>query len=403
MIAGGGFVGLALALALAGDQFGKGFNVVVADAVDPANDTRQDWRASAITAASRRMLEKLGVWEKIGNQHMQAVSTMLISDDALEQVARPPILTFDTEAGADDGLDAAIIVKNQPLLQALRASVEDASTIQMIAPCQISGFSIDAQIAETHLSDGGIVRSNLLVGADGAKSRIREAAGIKTISWDYDQWGIVAEIELSRPHKGRAVQHFLPNGPFAMLPLPGNKASLVWSEDKEKTQDLLKLDQAAFCEELLQRLGHQFGAVSITGGPQGFPLGLSVARAFVAPHIALVGDAAHKVHPLAGQGVNLGFKDVAALTDVVKTARSNGEVFSGLAVLERYQQWRRFDSVSHSMAMDGLNRLFSNEFAPLRLLRDVGMGLVDRAPPIKNFLIREAAGDTGKVPPLMQP
>ncbi len=400
LIAGGGFVGMALALALADETLGKGFDVILADAAAPNPDRGRDWRASAITAASCRMLKRLGVWQWIGGDNMQSVSAMAISDGVLEQVARPSILNFDTQGAADDGLDAAIIVKNQALLNALRRRVEDSAAIKFLAPCQITGFAVDALSVEA-VGGEGPVTAQLLVGADGGGSKIRQAAGIKTVHWDYGQWGIVAEIELSRPHKGRAVQHFLPSGPFAMLPLPENKASLVWSEKEAEARRLLELDNATFCAELLQRLGRQFGDVRITGGPQGFALGLSLAREFVRDRLALVGDAAHKVHPLAGQGVNLGFKDVAVLTDILKTARGNGEAFGGLAVLERYQQWRRFDSVSQAMAMDGLNRLFSNQSASLRVARDVGMGLVERVPALKNFLVREAAGDTGKVPPLM--
>ena len=327
---------------------------------------------------------------------------MLISDGVLEQVARPPILRFDTQRGADDGLDAAIIVKNDALLRALNERVGEIPSICTLRPRRIESFKAEDNAVEIKFETGKSLVAKLLVGADGSKSKIRHCAGIKTIGWDYGQWGIVAEIELSRDHKGQAVQHFLPHGPFAMLPLPGKIASLVWSEEETEARRILALEEEAFCRELLQRLGRQFGEVRITGGPQGFPLGLLMARSFVANRVVLVGDAAHKVHPLAGQGVNLGFKDVAALTDTLKTARGNGEDFTGLAVLERYQQWRRFDSVSHSMSMDGLNRLFSNESAPLRIVRDIGMGLVERTPALKEFLVREAAGDTGKVPPLMK-
>jgi len=403
LIAGGGFVGTALALALADGHTGKGFSVVLADAADPAAPGDTDWRASAITAASRRMLNRLGVWQAIDPRHTHPVSRMTITDGTLDEVARPPILTFDTANGADDGLDAAIIVRNAALLDALYTRARDVPAIRAMAPCRITRFTTGPASVTAETDSGETLQPALLIGADGARSQIRESAGIKTVAWDYGQWGIVAEIELSRSHKGYAVQHFLPHGPFAMLPLPDHRASLVWSEEAGEAKRLLKLDESAFCRELQQRLGHQFGEVSLTGGPQGFPLGFSVARQFVANRLALVGDAAHKVHPLAGQGVNLGFKDVAALTEVLKTARNQGEDYAGLAVLERYQKWRRFDSVSQSLTMDGLNRLFSNDSGALRMMRDVGMGLVDRIPLLKSALIREAAGDTGTTPALMRP
>jgi len=227
-------------------------------------------------------------------------------------------------------------------------------------------------------------------------------AGIKTVTWDYGQSGIVTTVEHERPHEGAAEEHFLPSGPFAILPLKGNRSSLVWTERTAEADRLVAADDLVFEEELERRFGHKLGWIRATGDRRAFPLGLTLAREFVAPRIALAGDAAHGIHPISGQGLNLGFKDVAALAETIVEADRLGLDIGDLNVLERYQTWRRFDTFRMGVTTDVLNRMFSNDFTPLRVLRDVGLGLVDRLPGLKSYFIREAAGmGQGQAPKLL--
>jgi 2-octaprenyl-6-methoxyphenol hydroxylase len=214
--------------------------------------------------------------------------------------------------------------------------------------------------------------------------------------------GIVTTVAHTKPHRGRAVQHFLPAGPFAILPLKGDRSSIVWSEQRERATAIMAGDDASFLAELSLRFGHQLGELSLAGPRQSFPLDLQIARSFVADRFVLIGDAAHAVHPLAGQGLNIGMRDVAALIEVLVEGARLGLDSGSAPLLERYERWRRFDSAFSALAMDGLNRLFSNDNAPLRLLRDLGLGLVDQAPELKRFFVREAAGLTGDVPKLLK-
>jgi 2-octaprenyl-6-methoxyphenol hydroxylase len=244
--------------------------------------------------------------------------------------------------------------------------------------------------------------ARLLVAADGAHSSIREQAGITTHGWDYKQAGIVTTVEHERDHNGRAEEHFLPAGPFAILPLKGRRSSIVWTEEANEAARIVALSDEAFHGELEKRFGLHLGEIRAIGGRRAYPLGLYVARAFIAERIALVGDAAHVIHPIAGQGLNLGLRDVAALAEAIADAARLGLDIGGAQVLDRYQQWRRFDTMAMGLATDGLNRLFSNRSDMLRVVRDVGLGLVERAPAVKEFFIREAAGLTGEVPKLLR-
>ncbi|MFA7416308.1 MAG: FAD-dependent monooxygenase, partial [Rhizobium sp.] len=227
----------------------------------------------------------------------------------------------------------------------------------------------------------------------------RDMAGIKTVTWNYGQSGIVTTVEHERPHDGCAEEHFLPAGPFAILPLKGNRSSLVWTERTEDADALVAADDLVFEEELERRFGHKLGALKATGDRRAFPLGLTLARSFVAPRLALAGDAAHGIHPISGQGLNLGFKDVAALAETIVEADRLGLDIGDLNVLERYEQWRRFDTFRMGVTTDVLNRLFSNDFAPIRIVRDFGLGVVDRLPELKSYFMREAAGTAGSARP----
>jgi 2-octaprenyl-6-methoxyphenol hydroxylase len=271
-----------------------------------------------------------------------------------------------------------------------------------LRPLAVAGFTQDAARVTATLSDGATLAARLLVAADGARSAIREQAGIATHGWNYDQSGIVTTVAHERDHNGRAEEHFLPAGPFAILPLKGKRSSIVWTEAKDEADRIVALPDNEFLAELEQRFGLHLGDISVVGPRRAYPLGLFVARDFVADRIALIGDAAHVIHPIAGQGLNMGLRDVAALAEAVIDGARLGLDPGAMSVLERYQRWRRFDTMAMGVATDGLNRLFSNNSDVLRLARDLGLGVVDRLPNLKEFFIREAAGLTGDVPKLLK-
>lgn len=259
-----------------------------------------------------------------------------------------------------------------------------------------------AQKLEAEFADSAAISTRLLVAADGARSTIRQAAGIATQGWDYGQSAIVTTVGHERDHNGRAEEHFLPAGPFAILPLKGRRSSIVWTEKISEAERLVALPDAAFHDELEQRFKLHLGEITVVGARRVLPLGFFVARAFIAERIALAGDAAHVIHPIAGQGLNMGLKDVAALAEVIVDAARLGLDPGAATVLERYQRWRRFDTMTMGLATDSLNRLFSNRSDVLRLLRDIGLGMVERLPGLKRLFIREAAGLFGDVPKLLR-
>jgi len=247
-----------------------------------------------------------------------------------------------------------------------------------------------------------VITGHVLVGCDGRRSGVADRAGIKRMGWTYDQTAVVCAVAHDLPHQGIAHQFFMPGGPLAILPLTDNRSSIVWSEQATKAEAMMALDDDDFLEALKPAFGSFLGDIALAGRRFSYPLGLSLARSFVAPRVALVGDAAHGVHPIAGQGLNAGLRDVAALADVLTEAKARGEDIGGAQVLERYQQWRRFDTATLAVATDTFNRLFSNDNPLLRAVRDVGMGLVNAAPSLRRGFIREAAGLTGDLPKLMQ-
>jgi 2-octaprenyl-6-methoxyphenol hydroxylase len=252
------------------------------------------------------------------------------------------------------------------------------------------------------LSDGQSLSAKLLVGADGRRSGVAARAGITRSGWDYGQVALVAAIAHEKPHHGIAHQFFMPTGPLAILPLPGNRSSIVWSETAANAAAIAALDDADFLAVLRPRFGDFLGAISLAGPRFSYPLNLTLANAYAAPRVALVGDAAHGVHPIAGQGLNLGLRDVAALAETVVEAMRRGEDIGALDVLERYQGWRRFDSTALALGMDSVNRLFSNDNPLLRLGRDLGMGLVQAVPGLRRGFARQAAGLAGPLPRLLQ-
>jgi 2-octaprenyl-6-methoxyphenol hydroxylase len=395
LIGGGGLAGLALAIALR-QTLGDGVAVTVAD---PAFARKsQDMRASAIAAAARRLFEALGVWQSVAAD-AQPILDMVVTDSKLQDAVRPVFLTFGGEI--KPGEPFAHMVENEPLVAAL---TEKARALGVdLRATAVAGFErSDSERIDVRLADGETVTARLLAAADGARSKIREAAGITSHGWDYDQSGIVTTVAHERDHEGRAEEHFLPAGPFAILPLKGRRSSIVWTEKTTEAGRIVALPDEDFHRELESRFGLHLGNIQAVGPRRAYPLGLSVARSFIADRIALVGDAAHVIHPIAGQGLNMGLRDVAALAEAVVDAMRLGLDPGDAGVLERYQRWRRFDTMQMGVATDGLNRLFSNHSDVLRLVRDVGLGLVDRVPPLKALFIREAAGLTGDVPKLLK-
>ncbi len=395
VIGGGAFAGLALALAL---RQGLGAEVAVIVA-DPALAVRpsRDGRATAIVAACRRLFGALGVWGDIAST-AQPILDMVVTDSRLEDATRPVFLTF---AGhVEPGEPFAHMVENRYLIDALVARAE-AHGIDLRATA-VTSYDADADGVDVRLADGSVINASLLVAADGARSKLRERAGIATHGWEYDQSGIVVTVGHERDHHGRAEEHFLPAGPFAILPLTGNRSSLVWTEQRAEAARITALGEAEFLAELEQRFGLHLGEIKVLDKPRSFPLGYFVARSFIAERLALVGDAAHVIHPIAGQGLNLGLKDVAALAEVVVDAARLGIDLGQSDVLESYQRWRRFDTMAMGVATNSLNLLFSNKSTLLRAVRDIGLGLVDRAPPLKEMFIRQAAGLSGEVPRLLK-
>ena len=427
-IVGGGPAGLCLALALS-QANGVDLSVTVLDAA-AGRERRSDPRGWAIAPAPRHVLEAIGVWDEIA-PHAGDVARMTISDSKLQDPVRPELLGFAADEGgaggnhlADDGnalpganrLDdpfydvppgagdpgapLAHIVPADVLVAAVDHAASDAG-LKPREPRQLLGLDADSA-GITLQTDRGPIRARLCIGADGVHSAVRALAGIRTVDWDYRQDAIVATLDAEFPHEDTAIQHFLPGGPFALLPLPENRLSLVWSDERGKIRELMALDDTAFETALNGRAGPELGWLTLAGPRASFPLGFMLARRFVAPRVALIGDAAHRVHPLAGQGLNLGLKDVAALAEtIVETVRLG--IDPGIQTeLETYERWRRADTVQLAMLTDGLNRLFRPDIAPLRLIRNFGLGLVNNSGFAKRFLTREAAGLNGPaVPKLM--
>jgi 2-octaprenyl-6-methoxyphenol hydroxylase len=455
LIAGAGFAGLALAIALR-QGLRESFSVTVADpALDPTlgrSARADDLRASAIAAAARRLFETIGVWQAVAGE-AEPILDMAVTDSRLSDAVRPTFLTFAGEVEQRRQVHAggvnlpasepfAHMIENRLLQEALvEKAKQEGVALRAAAVAEFSprhsasdphrNFSdphpnpppfrgreysrqghpppergrnevgVSSRI-EVSLADGETLSARLLVAADGAHSSIREQAGIKTSGWDYGQSGIVTTVAHERDHRGRAEEHFLPAGPFAILPLKGRRSSIVWTEDAREAARIVALPDEEFHAELERRFGLHLGEIKVVGPRRAYPLGLYVARTFIGERLALVGDAAHVIHPIAGQGLNLGLRDVAALAEAVADAARLGLDVGGPQVLERYQRWRRFDTMAMGLATDGLNRLFSNRSDVLRVVRDIGLGLVERAPALKNLFIREAAGLTGEVPKLLR-
>ncbi|MBK8084562.1 MAG: FAD-dependent monooxygenase [Devosia sp.] len=384
VIVGGGPAGMTLALALV--RAVPGIAIAILDR--RAFAAPRDYRASAIAAGVRRVFEQVGIWDRVASA-AEPVRQMKITDSGTGDIARPLFLRFEGEVAP--GEPFAHLVPNTSVAAALLESL--AGQVELVAPVEVTGFSATPALGRISLADGRLLSAPLVVASDGANSALRSMAGIGTFGHAYGQAGIVTTIAHELDHEGTAYEHFRPAGPFASLPLPGRRSSLVWTETLEAAAAIKALDRAEIARRIEAVMGSSLGGVTLEeDGVQTFPLRLQLAKSFVAPRLALIGDAAHVVHPIAGQGLNLGLKDVAALAEVVVEAMRLGLDHGSADQLERYQRWRRLDTALMAMVTDGMNRLFSNDIAAVRALRDLGLGVVDRLGPVKDFLIGRAAG-----------
>lgn len=393
LIVGGGFVGGALACALAE----AGLHSVVIEAGDPEAALARgfDARASAIALTSQRLLQRIGVWEKLASE----AAPML--DIRVSEGNSPLFLHYDHRDVGDDPF--GYMLENQVLRRALLQRMRELPAVSLLAPARLATLERGAGGVRAILADGRRIEAPVVVAAEGRDSRLREEAGIRITRWSYGQTAIVTTVEHERPHRFVANEHFLPAGPFAILPLrPETRSSIVWTERAALAPVIMALDDAGFTRELRRRFGSFLGAVRPVGPRFSHPLSLQYAAAATAPRLALSGDALHAMHPIAGQGLNMGFRDVAALFDVLTQAREQLLDLGSAPVLARYQRWRRFDNTLMLAMTDGLNRLFSNDIAPLRLARDLGLAAVQRMPPLKRLFMRHAMGTVGELPQLMR-
>ncbi len=397
IIVGGGLNGPALALALASG----GVTSLVLDAAPRAAFERDDFdgRAYALALSSRRMLAALGLWRELAPK-AQAIDEIKISDGRAGEGAAPWFLHFDHREIEEGPMGH--FLEDRWLRAALLAAVEADPRIELRFGARVVGQEPVPAGVRVALEDGRVEAARMLVGCDGRESRVAARAGIGRVGWDYGQTSLVCAIAHAEPHHGVAHQFFMPEGPLAILPLPGNRSSIVWTEARDRAETIAALPDAEYLALVRPRFGDLYGEIALEGARYSYPLGLSLATRFAAERVALVGDAAHGIHPLAGQGLNLGLRDVAALAETLVAARRRGQDIGASDVLGAYERWRRFDASMLAAATDGINRLFSNDNPLLRLGRDLGLGLVNRLPALRRGLIREAAGLTGDLPRLLQ-
>ena len=396
-IVGGGLNGPTLALAAAQ----SGLRVVLLDARTDQlrKNSKFDGRAYALALASKRLLTAIGIWDSVADT-AEAMLNIRVSDGRAGAGASPFFMDFD-HAEIEEG-PMGYMVEDRHLRYSLQTAVQKHPEISSHMGARvISQTDHDAGITLT-LDGGDQINARLLVGADGRNSGTATRAGIRYTGWNYDQTALVCAVTHNLPHQGVAHQFFMPPGPLAILPLTSKRSAVVWSEKTDRAAMINSLDDAAYLEVLQPRFGNFLGPIALTGGRFSYPLGLRMAHSYIAPRVALVGDAAHGVHPIAGQGLNAGLRDIAALMHVINAARQRGEDFTAAQVLARYQQWRRFDATTLALATDGANKLFSNDNPCLRLGRDLGMGIINALPGLRRSIVREAAGLTGDLPDLMR-
>jgi 2-octaprenyl-6-methoxyphenol hydroxylase len=392
-IVGGGLNGPTLAIAL--EQ--RGLNVTVIDALPaPKRGMRDfDGRSYALAHASMRLLRGIDLWDAI-KDHTQPMLEIKVTDGRAGTGPSPWMMHFD-HTEIEEG-PMGYMCQDRHLRQALLSKMDGAARIT-----QMSGETVVAQSSgQLTLASGKTVTAKLIVGADGRASGTAERAGIKRTGWGYGQTAIVCAVKHELPHGGIAHQFFMPTGPLAILPLPNNCCSIVWSETETRATKIMAIDDTDFLDALRPAFGSFLGELTLVGKRFSYPLGLTIANRFIADRVVLIGDAAHGVHPIAGQGLNAGLRDVAALVDVLSDAKARGEDIASAAVLARYEQWRRFDTATLAAATDTFNKLFSNDNPLLRAVRDMGMGVINATPRLRRTFIREAAGLTGDLPSLMR-
>lgn len=392
VIIGGALVGGTLAAALGQ----AGMVVAVVDAADPkaVTDASFDGRASAIALSSRRLLEGIGVWDLLRN------TSAPMLDIRVADAGSPLYLHYRHDEVGDEPFGH--MVENTRMRQALIARMAALPAVSLMAPQRCVRLDRSATQVRADLADGTSIRAPLAVAADGRNSPTRDGAGIDILQWRYDQIAIVCTVAHERPHNFVACEHFLPAGPFAILPLLGNRSSIVWTERADLAPSIMALDDAGFTRELRRRFGDHLGTVEPVGPRWSYPLCWHLAETAVSERLALVGDAYHGMHPIAGQGLNMGLRDVAALAEVVTDTFRLGLDWGAPEVLDRYQRWRRFDNILMLGLTDALNRLFSNDIVPIKLARDAGLAMVNQMAPLKRLFMRHAMGVVGELPRLMR-
>jgi 2-octaprenyl-6-methoxyphenol hydroxylase len=392
IVLGGGLTGLALAAAVGG----AGFRVAVVERAPLAElvAAPYDGRVTAVAAGAERFLRAIGNWDRVDP------AAEPIRDIVVREGFSPIRVHYDHRAIGDRPLGS--IVENRVLRSALLERARALPDVTLIAPAQVDALDLGPARAEAALADGRRLSAPLVAACEGRRSSARERAGIGTRRWAYRQTGIVCTIRHTEPHRGLAVERFFPDGPFARLPMTGGRCSIVWALEDGLAQSVLALDDAAFLAEVAERFGGDLGELALEGPRWSYPLELTMAERYTGTRLALVGDAARGIHPIAGQGWNLALRDVAALAEVVVDRLRLGLDPGDELALERYAAWRRFDSLALVAVTDGLNRLFANDLLPVRLAREAGLALVDRVPPAKRFFMRHAMGLVGDLPRAMR-
>ncbi len=397
LIIGGGLNGPALALALA--QGGRRVVVIDSLAEKVRKNAAFDGRAYALALGSQRLLKAIGVWDTVA-EHAQPMLDIKVTDGHAGSGPSPFFMHFD-HGEIEEG-PMGYMVEDRHLRRAFLEAMQVEAGITQLSGKTVVAQEVSPGGVRVTLDDGSDLSGRLLIGSDGRKSGTASRAGIRRSGWDYGQTALVCAIQHALPHHGIAHQFFMPPGPLAILPLTGNRSSIVWSERTETAAEINALDDAGYLQALRPRFGNFLGEIALQGNRFAYPLNLTIANSFIAQRMALVGDAAHGMHPIAGQGLNAGLRDVGALAEVLLLAARRGEDIGASQVLERYQQWRRFDTATLAMATDLVNRLFSNDNPVLRVGRDLGMGILGAIPGLGRGFVREAAGLTGDLPRLMQ-
>jgi len=397
IIVGGGLIGSALAIALSS----IGFDVTVVDRQSNKLTKSQnfDGRAYALSHASIRMLKVLGIWNYF-KENAQPILDIKVSDGRVGEGASDWFLHFDHQELEEGPMGH--LIEDRYIREALKTDIEMSKQIKYIYNAEVISQNVKDTSVSLNLSDGQALRAQLLVGCDGRNSKIAQWSHISHVGWDYNQTALVCALSHEKQHFGVAHQFFNPAGPLAILPLKGNKSSIVWTETKDRAKHINDMCDEDYLNALSPVIGDFLGSINLVGDRFSYPLGLSLADSFIAKRTVLVGDSAHGIHPLAGQGLNLGLKDIAALTEVLALAKRRGESFSSKQVLERYQKWRRFDTSAMAFTTDSINKLFSNDNIILRSMRDIGLGSVNATPHLRRGFMRHAAGLSGDLPKLLQ-